>query len=136
MRSSRPEAALPLPAPLPLPLLPPAAVSYGDAGGAHLQVTSDEALAAIFLWMALHDAAPRPPPPRQQPQQQAPQLAPAADAPHEDDGLCVCCLDAARDTALPGCAGAHPPAVCAACAALLLHAAAPACPLCRAPLAG
>ncbi len=134
-RSLRPEAALPLPAPLPLPLPlpPPAAASHGDAGEAHPPVTSDEALAAIFPWMALHHDAPRPPAPRQQPQQQ---LASAADAPHEDDGLCVCCLDAPRDTALPGCAGAHPPAVCAACATLLLHAAAPACPLCRAPLAG
>jgi hypothetical protein len=85
-------------------------------------LTSEAQLAALFPWMALRDE-PLPAPTPQQPQDEA----------HEDDGLCICCLDAPRDTALPGCAGAHPPAVCGGCAALLLSAAAPACPLCRAP---
>jgi hypothetical protein len=67
-------------------------------------------------------------------EQETPAAAAPVDAPHEDDDLCVCCLDAERDTPLSGCVGVHPPAVCAGCAALLLHAAAPACPLCRAPI--
>ena len=57
-----------------------------------------------------------------------------ADMAHEDDGLCVVCLDEQRSTALPGCADAHPPVLCAGCVALLRHGNAPACPLCRAPL--
>jgi hypothetical protein len=58
-----------------------------------------------------------------------------ADEAHEDDELCVCCLDAPRDTPLSGCVGVHPPAVCAFCAARLLSGPAPSCPLCRAPAA-
>jgi hypothetical protein len=88
-------------------------------------VTSDVELASLFPWMALHSAPPPPPPPPP---------PPAVDESHEDDALCVCCLDAPRDTPLVGCGGAHPPCVCADCAALLKTAAAPACPLCRAPL--
>lgn len=57
-----------------------------------------------------------------------------ADAPHEDDDLCVICLNSERDTALAGCATAHPPALCAGCARRLLAAGGvPVCPLCRAP---
>jgi hypothetical protein len=58
---------------------------------------------------------------------------PADDAAHEDDCLCVCCLDAAGDTALAGCRGAHPPVVFAYCAAQLLVSAQPMCPMCRKP---
>jgi hypothetical protein len=60
-------------------------------------------------------------------------VAPPTDEPHKDDDLCVCCLDQPRDTALPGCAPAHPPVMCAACVVMLMSGAAPpACPLCRA----
>ena len=59
---------------------------------------------------------------------------PFADMAHEDDRLCVVCLDEPRSTALPGCADAHPPVLCAGCVALLRHSNAPGCPLCRAPL--
>jgi hypothetical protein len=107
----------PLLVPVPLPLPPP---PPPDA------VTSDAALAAIFPWMALHDAAPV-----HNPQQRA---GAVVDAAHEDDTLCVCCLDAERDTPLPGCAGAHPPVMCGACAVVLCARASPACPLCRAPV--
>ena len=56
-----------------------------------------------------------------------------ADAAHEDDDLCVICLDEPRQMALSGCAAAHPPALCRGCAAQVLAGAAPVCPLCRAP---
>jgi hypothetical protein len=39
---------------------------------------------------------------------------------HEDDALCIVCLDAPRDTALACCGAAHPPLLCADCAAALL----------------
>jgi hypothetical protein len=82
---------------------------------------------------------PRPPPP-------APPPAPVPPPPREhkeeeeeeddDDALCVCCLDAERDTALPGCADVHAPVLCAPCAVAVCARAAPTCPLCRAPVAG
>ena len=86
---------------------------------------------ALFPWLSLADApggtptgaAPAPP-------------AVPEDTPHEDDHLCVICLDAPRDTLLAGCADTHPAALCADCARRLLAAggAQPAvCPLCRAP---
>ena len=94
---------------------------------------SDAELAALFPWLNLSaDAAPAAPRPSAQP----PAIAVAiTDETHEDDHLCVVCLDAPRDTPLPGCADAHPVVLCAACVARLLAAAAPACPLCRAPAA-
>ncbi len=58
-----------------------------------------------------------------------------ADEAHEDDELCVYCLDAPRDTPMSGCVGVHPPAVCSFCAARLLSGPSPSCPLCRAPAA-
>jgi hypothetical protein len=106
-----------------------AAQCSGSAAEAPHTVTSDEVLAQLFPWMALH-AAPAAPPAAA-----ALALPPShEDEAHEDDGLCVCCLDAERDTPLAGCADAHPPVMCAACAVLLCARAAPACPLCRAPV--
>jgi hypothetical protein len=64
----------------------------------------------------------------------APLAAAAADEAHEDDELCVCCLDAPRDTPLPCCASAHAPVLCAPCAVQLCARERPACPLCRAPV--
>jgi hypothetical protein len=50
---------------------------------------------------------------------------------HEDDELCIVCLDAPRDTALACCGAAHPPLLCADCAAALLarSSGGPACPV-------
>ena len=50
---------------------------------------------------------------------------------HEDDELCIVCLDAPRDTALECCGAAHPPLLCADCAAALLarSSGGPACPV-------
>ena len=55
----------------------------------------------------------------------------AAAPAHEDDELCIVCLDAPRDTALACCGAAHPPLLCAECAAALLARAGggPACPV-------
>ena len=53
------------------------------------------------------------------------------DVPHEDDDLCVVCLDGPREAVLGSCA--HPPALCCFCVARLLATDAPTCPLCRAP---
>ena len=53
------------------------------------------------------------------------------DVPHEDDDLCVVCLDGPREAALGSCA--HPPALCCFCVARLLATDVPTCPLCRAP---
>ena len=83
---------------------------------------------ALFPWLSLADA------PGESPTGSSPVMP--EDAPHEDDHLCVICLDAPRDTPLAGCADTHPAALCAACARRLLTAggAQPAaCPLCRAP---
>jgi hypothetical protein len=89
----------------------------------------------VFPWLAFREdacsasAAPLAPaaaPP--------PHATSGGDAPHEDDELCVVCLDAPRDTPLAGCAAVHAPVLCAACVARLLAGAAPACPLCRAPV--
>ena len=74
----------------------------------------------LFPWLALQ--------PAQEPAQ-------PADAPHEDDDLCVICLDEPRNTPLAGCAALHPPALCRGCAVQLLAGATPVCPLCRAPAA-
>ena len=90
--------------------------------------TPDSELAALFPWLGLGDVAPAPPPPARAP---SPPPA-AADEAHEDDHLCVVCLDGPRDASLPGCAGAHADVLCAACAAVLFARQAP-CPLCRAP---
>ena len=93
---------------------------------------ADAAIAELFPWLSMQDeqtpaAQPAAPP--------AKPAAPIVDAPHEDDDLCVICLDEPRDTPLAGCGAAHPPVLCAACAARVLTAAAPVCPLCRAPTA-
>ena len=86
----------------------------------------DAELAALFPWLKLSDdAAPAASP-------AAPAVAVADDVPHEDDGLCVVCLDAPRDAPLPGCATSHVDVLCAGCAAALRARGAP-CPLCRAP---
>jgi hypothetical protein len=61
--------------------------------------------------------------------------ASGGDAAHEDDELCIICLDAPRDTALPGCASTHAAALCAPCAVRVAGAqGAACCPLCRAPV--
>jgi hypothetical protein len=58
------------------------------------------------------------------------------DAPHEDDALCVCCLDAARDTPLAACAAVHAPVLCGPCAGRVARlGAAPCCPWCGARIA-
>ena len=93
--------------PSPAPAPPPAA-----------QQLAAPSFESLFPWLVVPEA-PRP------------ALVPL-DAPHEDDLLCVCCLDAPRDTALAGCAGVHADAVCSDCAALLLSRPLPSCPLCRA----
>ena len=82
--------------------------------------TPDAELAVLFPWLGLGDVAPP--------------LA-AADEAHEDDHLCVVCLDGPRDTSLPGCAAVHADVLCAGCAAALLARHKP-CPLCRAPTVG
>jgi hypothetical protein len=74
----------------------------------------------IFPWLAVADTP-------------APAALQPADVAHEVDALCVICLDAERDTPLPGCAAAHAAVLCSGCAARVLLAAAPTCPLCRAP---
>jgi hypothetical protein len=90
---------------------------------------------------AAHAAAATPAPPAAKQSIIAPAVLPPptsapCDAPHEDDALCVCCLDEPRDTALPGCGAAHPPVMCAGCAVRLLARAVPTCPVCRRPLSG
>ena len=112
----------------------------GDSGddtaqllNAQLAAASPPADAAAaetaFPWLSLSDA---PGGPRASAASAA--AAMPEDAPHEDDDLCVICLDAPRDTPLAGCGDAHPAALCADCARRLLAAGgAPACPLCRAP---
>jgi hypothetical protein len=93
---------------------------------------SAEAVTAesLFPWLSLADASDD-----GSSQAGAPPAMPE-DAPHEDDEMCVICLDAPRDTPLAGCGHAHPAVLCADCARRLLAAAgAPACPLCRAPAA-
>ena len=83
---------------------------------------------SLFPWLSLVDA------PGESPTGYSSVMP--EDAPHEDDHLCVICLDAPRDTSLAGCADKHPAALCATCARRLLTAggAQPAaCPLCRAP---
>ena len=84
------------------------------------QAEEEARLEDLFPWLAV---------------QSAPEPAQPADAAHEDDDLCVICLDAPRETALSGCAAAHLPALCRGCVAQLLAGAAPVCPLCRAPAA-
>jgi hypothetical protein len=56
------------------------------------------------------------------------------DEAHEDDLLCLICLDAPRDTPLPCCAAAHAPVLCAPCAVRLCARERLACPLCRSPV--
>jgi len=92
--------------PTPLPPLPP------PPPPAH---TSE--LEQLFPWLAMADAAPPPAPP----------------APHEDEGLCVACLDAPACVQLKGCAELHPPALCAACERVMRQQGDTRCPLCRAP---
>ena len=145
-------AAPPLPcaAPLPQAAPPPRApklrlsavgCACGDAACAQpqphaapppqlLQLSSAAAVEALFPWLSMADEAA----PAAESQHEV--AAPAVDAPHEDDDLCVICLDAPRDTPLAGCAYRHPAALCADCARRLLApgGAQPAvCPLCRAP---
>ena len=78
------------------------------------------AIEELFPWLALGDATPA-----------------EQDAAHEDDGLCIICLDAERSTPLPGCADAHAPVLCATCAAAMCARAAQqaVCPWCSAPCA-
>jgi hypothetical protein len=53
-----------------------------------------------------------------------------------DDALCVCCLDAARDTPLAACAAVHAPVLCGPCAARIATLGArPSCPWCSTPIA-
>ena len=85
--------------------------------------SSAAAVEALFPWLSMAQEA-------------VSAAAAPMDAPHEDDELCVICLDAPRDTPLAGCGAAHPAALCADCARRLLAPGGtqPAvCPLCRAP---
>lgn len=106
----------------PLPPLPmstaPLAVPVPAVPMARMMSQVDE----LFPWLAMGDDSPPAPPP----------AGPLADTAHEDDNLCLICLDADRDTALPGCA--HPPVLCAMCVVLLRRSKQAACPLCRTPL--
>ena len=95
--------------------------------------TPDVQLAALFPGLSLASASPAAPPSAPQPAGVA-NAGTADDSAHEDDALCICCLDSPRDTALPGCAGAHADVLCAPCAALLCDRPAPVCPLCREPV--
>lgn len=95
------------------PSVPPPAAS------AEAEESSDALMAALFPHLAL-DAAGR--------------TAVAAAEAHEET-LCVICLDAPRDTALPACADRHLPVLCALCAAIVAAAAKPVCPWCRTPIA-
>ena len=54
------------------------------------------------------------------------------DAAHEDDHLCIVCLDEPRTTALDFCGGGHMPVMCAECTVKVLATAKPECPLCGA----
>ena len=94
-----------------VPTTPPAAPPASEP---------DAAIEELFPWLALGDAAPC-----------------EQDAAHEDDGLCIICLDAERSTPLPGCADAHAPVLCATCAAAMCARAAQqaVCPWCSAPCA-
>ena len=108
------QAALPAAPPLPpLPLSAPHAMFAAPL--ARASSAADE----LFPWLA--QGSPEP-------------AGPFADVAHDDDGLCIVCLDEPRSTALPGCADAHAPVLCAGCVALLRRGNAPACPLCRAPI--
>jgi hypothetical protein len=147
----KPQAAKPLPVPhaAPRPRRPPlppfasVGCACGDAAcrqpPAHAvappQRADDVALEALFPWLLVRE---QPGAPQTDDVPAAPAAArpaaPIVDAPHEDDDLCVICLDAPRDTPLAGCGAAHPPALCAGCARrLLAPGGAPVCPLCRAP---
>jgi hypothetical protein len=54
-----------------------------------------------------------------------------SDAAHEDDGLCIVCLDESGEQAFgPLCS--HPPCLCSGCAAQLAARGTTQCPLCRA----
>ena len=106
MAAPRVVVAVPLPAPPPAPPM----------------ARATSAVEELFPWLAVHDSPPSQP------------AGPLADAAHEDDELCLVCLDEPRSVALPGCGDAHPPVLCAGCVAWLRRSNAPACPLCRAPL--
>lgn len=99
----------------------PASLNDGPAASeAHAAPSADAALAELFPWLSV-----------------GPPAAQRSDPAHEDDALCIICLDADRDTPLPGCAAAHAPVLCAACAvAVCARAAKAVCPWCDAPCAG
>jgi len=79
-------------------------------------------LGALFPWLAQPQSEPASPPASQPP-------PPPPDARHEDDGICIICLDNERSSALPNCA--HPPVLCGGCLALVLSKPQPRrCPLC------
>jgi hypothetical protein len=116
---------------------PPAAAEPAAPPSQQAEARSPDAPAAAASRGArapLPKPRPAPPPllpllPHEQEQQQQQQ-----DDDDDDDALCVCCLDAARDTPLPGCAAAHAPVLCAPCAVAVCARAGPTCPLCRAPV--
>ena len=101
------------------PSLPPLPLAAPHAMFAAPLARASSAADELFPWLA--QGSPEP-------------AGPFADVAHDDDGLCIVCLDEPRSTALPGCADAHAPVLCAGCVALLRRGNAPACPLCRAPL--
>jgi hypothetical protein len=105
----------------PLPMAAPRVVAAVPLPAPPLARTPS-AVEELFPWLAVHDSPPSTP------------AGPLADAAHEDDELCLVCLDEPRSVALPGCGGAHPPVLCAGCVAWLRRSNAPTCPLCRAPL--
>lgn len=113
-----PAAKTPLP-PAPAPPPPPPAAQPAQKQKQQQQPASVAATAAVTPPLAALSLRPSPPP----------------DAAHEDDTLCLICLDAERDTPLPGCETAHAPVLCAPCVVRLLTrpGAAATCPLCRAP---
>ena len=95
----------------------PAEYSPSSASG------GGSALATLFPWLQMDRAAP--------PAVVAPPAA--VDEVHEDDHLCVVCLDAPREATLAGCADRHAPVLCEDCVAMLMGTPVPTCPLCRAP---
>jgi hypothetical protein len=87
-------------------------------------VSAEDLIAELFPHLRLRGETAGPAP--------AAAAAPAAEL--DDDELCVCCMDAPRDTALRACADKHAPVLCAACAASVLVQGSKVCPWCSTPL--
>ena len=105
----------------------PAAAAHAAApAGAEPEsgVSAEELIAELFPHLRLRDDTAGP----------APAAAAAPPAEPDDDELCVCCMDAPRDTALRACADKHAPVLCAACAASVLVQGSKVCPWCSTPV--